>query len=173
MMAKLPLTVVFVTSLLVAGVTAFGWSSSRSTVPPSAKALEATLLAPCCWNGTLATHDSPVATELRDEIESRSAKGETTVAIEGDLVSRYGEKIRAMPSAGAFTNAVVIALDLLIITMAGLAILLFRWRRNSTHAAPSRSKSTAAAAATTAANAATKRDAYDDRIDADLAELES
>jgi cytochrome c-type biogenesis protein CcmH len=161
-MARFPLYATMVTLVAVVAVTALTWSGRRG-VPPSAKALEATLLAPCCWSGTLATHESPLASELREEIESRAAKGETTEAIEADMVTRYGERVRAMPSAGAFSNAIVIVIDLLLLAMGGLAVILFRWRRGHANALARRTPATEATKPT--------RDALDDRIDAELAEL--
>jgi cytochrome c-type biogenesis protein CcmH/NrfF len=158
-MGSLPVRVVLAAVVAIVAVSALGWSSSGAAVPASASALEAALLAPCCWTGTLSTHDSPVAAELRQEIEARAGKGESTVAIEADLVGRYGSRIRAMPSVGAFTNALVIAVDLLIVVMATLAITISRWRRPS-------STSTLVAAAPL------PRDAYDDRIEAELADLD-
>ena len=59
-----------------------------------ALAIETRLLAPCCWNGTLDTHDSELARTLRSEIETRVAHGESGARIESDLVERYGPKIR-------------------------------------------------------------------------------
>jgi cytochrome c-type biogenesis protein CcmH/NrfF len=61
--------------------------------------LEERLLSPCCWKQTLADHQSPVATALRAEIHQRLAR-ETAASIEGDLVHRYGDKIRALPEGG-------------------------------------------------------------------------
>ncbi len=163
-MVRFPLGVALVTVLAIAAVTALTWSGSQAVAAPSPKALEAALLAPCCWNGTLATHDSPLASELRGEIETRSDKGETTAAIEADLVTRYGERVRAMPAAGAFSNVMVIALDVLIAAMGALALMLSRWRRNAANdqAAPARRGA-----------APPERDAYDERIDAELADLET
>jgi cytochrome c-type biogenesis protein CcmH len=66
-----------------------------ATPPPRVLSLEARLLAPCCWNQTLDTHESDLATELRLEIARRAAEGEAHEAIEADLVERYGARIRA------------------------------------------------------------------------------
>jgi cytochrome c-type biogenesis protein CcmH len=62
--------------------------------------LEERLLAPCCWQQTLADHESPVATALRAEIHERLARREPAASIEGDLVRRYGTKIRALSEGG-------------------------------------------------------------------------
>lgn len=157
-MSKLTLAVVLVALGAVVALTAGTWSSSRASAA-SATALEGALLAPCCWGGTLATHDSPVATELRQEIEGRSARGDTTADIEADLVRRYGDRIRAMPQMGSFSNALVIALDAGILALAALVLAAARWRRRP------EGDSNAPAAA--------PRDGYDARIDEELAELDA
>lgn len=61
--------------------------------------LERRLLAPCCDRQTLEDHDSPVARQLRAEIEQRIARGEDPDRVEQDLVARYGPEIRAAPPA--------------------------------------------------------------------------
>ena len=68
---------------------------------PAARArdVERRILAPCCRRQTLEDHDSEIARALRTEIERRAAAGEPAVAIEDDLVRRYGEDVRAMPRA--------------------------------------------------------------------------
>lgn len=156
-MQKLTLVTSLGACVAVFALTAGTWSSS-STTPPGAKALEATLLAPCCWGGTLATHDSPVSTELRQEIETRADHGEATTAIEADLVGRYGDRIRAMPKVGAFSNALVIALDAAILALAAMIVAFARWRRTN-------------AEGVKPIDTAPRRDEYDDRIDAELADL--
>jgi len=95
--------------------------SGPPAAPPSAKALEATLLAPCCFGGTLDVHDSDISRELRTEIEARVARGESTLAIEADLVQRYGSQMRAMPDRAAFSIASTLAM--LAIALAGGAVL--------------------------------------------------
>ena len=135
-----------------------GWSSA----PPSAKALEAMLLAPCCFGGTLDVHDSEISRELRAEIESRVAGGESTVSVEADLVSRYGPQMRAMPNLSAFSTTV--AMVMAAIGAAGIAVLVpvRRWRGGEgvvVHDGrrPSR---------------APERDADDARLDAELEALD-
>lgn len=79
--------------------------------------LEARLLAPCCYVQTLGAHQSPLASQLRAEVRQRLSAGESVAGIEADLVGRYGEKIRAVPSgfglerygAGLFVVGLVVA----------------------------------------------------------------
>lgn len=136
-------------------------SCSSAPTDRGAAALEASLLAPCCYNGTLVTHESDLARSLRGEIESRVAHGETTDAIRADMVGRYGTKVLAMPSEkrfGAFAG-----ISMLI--AAGLTVLAVLRVRSWLRAAP-----TAAAPATS--GTARRRDDYDDRIDAELDSLD-
>lgn len=150
--------VIGLVALLAAGGALLG-SGSTST-PPGAKALEASLLAPCCFGGTLDVHDSEISHQLRAEIEARVARGESTAAIESDLVSRYGPQIRAMPDRGAFSATM--AMVMVSIGIGGAAVLLLarRWRRGAP-ALPSGD-----------AGSPALRDADDERLDAELAELD-
>ncbi|MCC6877906.1 MAG: cytochrome c-type biogenesis protein CcmH [Sandaracinaceae bacterium] len=94
-----------------------------------ARRLSERLIAPCCWNETLDTHASPLATELRQEIRARLAAGQSEAAIEQDLVTRYGERIRAVPREGEpMAIAIFIAGGLALI---GLVLLGLRWSRAS------------------------------------------
>lgn len=127
--------------------------------PPGAKALEASLLSPCCYQGTLDVHDSELARELRKEIEGRVARGESTDAIEADLVARYGPEIVAMPSPRAFSATTVAAMGAIVLAGLGMGLMVRRWRR----AEPPRTAPPAAGEAT--------RDAYDERLDEELRDL--
>jgi len=128
---------------------------------PGALALETRLLAPCCWNGTLDTHESELAHTLRHEIETRVAQGEKNAAIEADLVSRYGPKIRALPREGALQLVLAVAAVLVIAAGAWGASRVRAWRRTSDDevraATPVRERLV---------------DDYDARIDAELADLD-
>ena len=127
--------------------------------PPSAKSLEASLLAPCCFGGTIDVHDSEVSRQLRAEIEARVAGGESTLAIQSDLVERYGPQIVAMPHAGAFSATISVVM--FAIGAAGLAVLLLvrRWRKGD-------------GPPDVEARTAKPRDAEDERLDAELEALD-
>jgi cytochrome c-type biogenesis protein CcmH len=126
-----------------------------------ATSLEARLLAPCCWNQTLDMHGSEVASDLRREIRRRLAAGESSAAIEADIVERYGEKIRAVPPGSPLGKTA----SILAIAMGAAGVsaifLLLRWRRRSA-AAVAQEKSEHRKAG------ADKRDRLDDQIDAEL-----
>lgn len=72
-------------------------SAADEPIPTAASAheIESHFFAPCCFRETLDIHQSPIATELRAEIRSRLAKGETAASIESALLTRYGQKMQA------------------------------------------------------------------------------
>lgn len=78
-------------------------AATAALADEDANSLISRLRAPCCWNQTLDVHASPIADGLREEIRHRAAAGETVPTIEADLVKRYGDRIRAVPSAGFLT----------------------------------------------------------------------
>jgi cytochrome c-type biogenesis protein CcmH len=98
--------------------------------PPSAKAIEARLYAPCCYTQTLDVHDSEIAHTLRAEIEQRVARGDTAEAIDADLVERYGPQIHAIPSWGpSFIPGA--ALVGILLGSVLLATTVRRWRMSA------------------------------------------
>ncbi len=123
---------------------------------PGAAALESRLYAPCCWGGTLDVHDSELARDLRKEIETRLARGETTETVQADFVARYGERVLA-----ARSDRPIAAMGLFVLALVGLvgvllAARLRRWTRPAQVPRP-----------TSAAP-----DALDARVDAELAEMD-
>lgn len=123
-------------------------------------AVEARLLAPCCWNQTLEVHASPLADELRAEIRARLAAGETGAAIEDDLAARYGERIRALPRGEDPLRSLGPGVALGLLVVGGVLLLVGRrWRARSTEAAPTPTRSL-------------PDGVTDARLDAELARLE-
>ncbi len=127
-----------------------------------ALAIETRLLAPCCWNGTLDTHDSELARTLRSEIETRVAHGESGARIESDMVERYGAKMRALPHEEALKMMLAGAALLVLGAGAFLFTRIRKWRREDAALAPMVVSSGPRAHA----------DAYDARIDAELADVD-
>jgi cytochrome c-type biogenesis protein CcmH len=124
--------------------------------------VEGRLLAPCCYTQTLDVHESPLASELRQEVRKRLAAGESPEAIEDDFVARYGENVRALPKGEDPRRGLLLfSAAVLVASAAGLAALLRRWRRTPKGPAPPLD-----------ATAAPAREALDDRIDQDLLALD-
>lgn len=124
---------------------------------PGAKALESRLYAPCCYGGTLDTHDSDLAKSLRGEIESRLSQGETSETIQSDFVGRYGDKVLAARSDAPIRQMGMSIMVGVVIAAIALLVLVRTWTRRARAAA---------------VQPRTARDALDDRIDADLAEID-
>ena len=101
--------------------------STTTTAGP--KALEARLIAPCCWNGTLDMHDSDLAQHLRAEIEQRWSHGETAETIQADLVGRYGARLLAASSDAPIRDMTVMLSVLLVALAIALGFLVRRWTR--------------------------------------------
>ena len=141
---------------------AFVCAGANAQSPPSAKALESRLYAPCCYNGTLDIHDSELARDLRKEIDSRIARGDTAEVIQTDFVARYGEKVLAARSDRPARMTGTLVFMLMLVAAAGLAFALRRWTRTE----PSAARAEDASAPPVA------EDELDARVDAELAELD-
>lgn len=127
-----------------------------------ARVVTSRLLAPCCYQQTLDVHESPLATELREEVGARLRAGQTPAQIEARLVSRYGERVRAVPRDHDPRGYV---LALVAVAMAVAAAMLLRATRRW-------SRSVAAPAVPRDARPDVARDALDDRLDDELRALE-
>lgn len=135
-------------------------AGSRSLGPAAgSKALESRLYAPCCYVGTLDSHESELARTLRAEIETRVRQGESSEGIQSDFVARYGEKVIAARTESS-TRAMGLVLSLSALGIAlWLALLFRRWLRPP-------------AGEHLVLDKAAPRDELDARIDADLAQFD-
>jgi cytochrome c-type biogenesis protein CcmH len=70
---------------------------SASLPEAEVREIEGRFIAPCCWHENLAVHDSPIAREMRQEIEKLAASGKTESEIVDYYVARYGERILRVP----------------------------------------------------------------------------
>ena len=127
--------------------------------PSPAARVERRLLAPCCWNQTLDIHESDLATSLRSEIRQRVARGESPEAIERDMVSRYGERVRAAPAQRDPLLAIALAVSALFALIA--LALIARGRRSAEAATPAPVIPTSE-----------RDDEYNERIERELRELD-
>lgn len=142
-----------VATLLLSGLTqAQGQTEARS------RELEGRLLAPCCWVQTLDIHESELATSLRAEIRQRLERGEAAEAIEDDLATRHGERIRAVPRGKDPRKAVLIGTGIaMLLTLAGILLALRRWQRAAPVSPPPEPQA---------------EDAYDERLDEELSRIQ-
>jgi cytochrome c-type biogenesis protein CcmH len=133
--------------------------TGRAGTPAGVKALESRLYAPCCYGGTLDIHESDLARSLREEITSRLARGESSDAIQNDFVVRYGDKVLAARSDLPI-RTMGLGLGLAaIVAAAGLIMVVLHWTRGAQTDDGARGNS--------------EKDELDERIDAELSDLDS
>jgi cytochrome c-type biogenesis protein CcmH len=125
--------------------------------------LEGRIRAPCCWNQTIDIHGSEPANQLRREIRRRLKAGETTDQIEASLVTRYGEKILAVPPGNPLVGVATALAVGVMFAGAGAAFALVRWRRRSGPGFKPETPSPGKEA---------KRDEWDDRLDQELEKVD-
>ena len=154
-------------SLVTLAPAALAQAPGETMEVPGERAIQGRLIAPCCWNQTLDSHESPLADQLRAEIRTRLRGGESAATIEADIVSRYGERVRAVPhnhdTRGNVPLMVAVAMFASVVLLARLAR---RWVRRGNAPSP---EAPAPEANTPSARA---RDDYDARVDDELARLD-
>ena len=133
---------------------------AQEALVPGAAALEARLLAPCCWVQTLDAHQSELATTLRGAIRRRLLAGESAEAIEDDFAARYGQRIRAVDRGTDLRGVIPIGAAGMSLLFAAIA---FVWMRRRTRPAVAQAPALPPAV----------RDAYDERLDDELRRLDA
>lgn len=138
--------------------------AERAQLTPRDLAVASQFIAPCCWTQTLDVHQSDIAKQLRYEIHDRLEAGDTPDAIKADLVSRYGERIVAVPDdapLGAVATGLFIAV---LLAGLGMFALGLRWRKRSReHADEEPAEPHRAGGAS--------GDEWDERLDAELRDI--
>ncbi len=81
---------------LILLVVAFAADSKQEAL---IKNLEQSLIAPCCWSGTVYDHGHP---QMEQEIRQMVLEGRTRQEIIDHYVAQYGERILATPRASGF-----------------------------------------------------------------------
>ncbi len=80
--------------------------------------LEQSLMAPCCWSGTVFDHGNK---EMETDIRTMVEEGKTKQEVLDNFVQVYGERILAIPVAQGFNIMVWVAP--VIIAIAALTVL--------------------------------------------------
>jgi cytochrome c-type biogenesis protein CcmH len=99
---------------------------SGADLEGEARALEAMLIAPCCFSQQVSVHHSPAADEVRKDVRARLAAGETREQILSAYVAQYGKRILAEPPAEGFDRALYVLPPLLLIVSAALVVVVLR-----------------------------------------------
>ena len=90
------------------------------------KRIQDRFLAPCCWQQSVAVHDSDIAKQMRAEIGSMVASGKSEEQIVDVYVARYGERILREPRGAKRWWLTVVPLVSIALATAGLVLFLRR-----------------------------------------------
>lgn len=104
----------------------FGAGQSSADLEREARALDAMLIAPCCYSQQVSVHMSPAADEVRKDVRARLAAGQTREQIVNAYVGQYGKRILAEPPAEGFDLALYVLPPLLLLGSAAVVIWLVR-----------------------------------------------
>lgn len=126
-----------------------------------AKALEAALIAPCCWSQQVSVHQSPVVDEMKADIRRLLAEGKTRQQILDSYVAEYGDRILAEPPARGFSRVFHVAPWLFLAASVGLVFVVLKRLRPAAVATPAASQA-----------AAPPNDDESERIDEELRNLD-
>jgi cytochrome c-type biogenesis protein CcmH len=91
-----------------------------------AKAIEALLIAPCCWSQQVSVHQSPVTDEIRQNIRKLLNDGKTRQQIVDAYVAEYGDRIMAEPPAHGFNRLFYVGPWLFLFVSVGLVFVVIR-----------------------------------------------
>jgi cytochrome c-type biogenesis protein CcmH len=123
-------------------------ASPQAAVPnpeTEARAIEAMLIAPCCFSQQVSVHASPAADEVRRDVRARLAAGETRRQILDGYVARYGKRILAVPPPTGFDATLYVTPAVVFLASAVLGLLAIRRFTRRTSTEPARSGTPAAA----------------------------
>ncbi len=90
--------------------------------------IEDRFLAPCCWQESVAVHNSEIAIQMRAEIASRVSKGQSEEQIVEAYVARYGERILREPRGSKRWWLMLVPVAFVLLAAAGLFAFLSRQR---------------------------------------------
>lgn len=90
------------------------------------RAIEDSLLSPCCYGGAVSTHMSGVAEQMRQEISQMVAVGKSDQEIREFYVKQYGQQVLAEPPG---TQRVILYAIPVTITAVGVLVVVLYLRR--------------------------------------------
>jgi cytochrome c-type biogenesis protein CcmH len=124
-----------VTTLLLAAM-AMLFAQEPSQAEKRAANLKQRLMAPCCWQESLARHESPLANELKAEIRQAIAAGKSDAQIEAAFIQRFGRRILVEPEGVQGRILTIVPVLVLVFGAIWVGWLLRRWARPVCSASP-------------------------------------
>jgi len=92
----------------------------------TAREIERSLIAPCCWSQPVAQHYSEAADQIRKEVRELLAAGKSKQEILDYYVSRYGERILASPRPRGFNLLAYVLPAVFLFSGTGVVVLYLR-----------------------------------------------
>jgi len=113
------------------------WTASPATAAdaanPRLEKLYTSFIAPCCWSRNLTEHNSPVAAEMRGQIDQMVQAGRSDDQIKAVFVAKYGERILALPDGAPRVWLFWMPVAVAIAGLLALAFFLKRSRLKTAH----------------------------------------
>jgi cytochrome c-type biogenesis protein CcmH len=118
-------------ALILVGALVAGWGSGGPrTDEERARAIEASVKCPVCRSQAVETSNAQVSVNIRADIRSRLAKGESPDQIRAALAATYGDDIQLNPPASGVAGLVwVLPVAAFIVAVGGLALAFRHWRQ--------------------------------------------
>lgn len=99
-------------------------------IETEARAIDAMLIAPCCFRQQVSVHQSPAADEVRRDVRARLVAGETRQQILDAYVAKHGKRILVEPPGVGFDRSLyLMPFITLVLSAGGLAVVLRRFIR--------------------------------------------
>jgi cytochrome c-type biogenesis protein CcmH len=133
---------------------------AAQNIEGDARAIEAMLVAPCCWTQQVSLHQSEAATKIKEDIRVALASGQTRDQILAAYVAQYGPAILVEPPARGFGASLYV---LPVVALLGGALLVGVVVRRFTRRAEAAHPAQPAEAATSALS---------ERLDDELRDLD-
>lgn len=110
---------------------------AQANIEHEARAIDAMLIAPCCFSQQVSVHQSPVADQVRRDVRARLAAGQTRQQILDAYVAQYGTRVLAEPPATGVNVALYVTpVAVFLASLALVVLVLRRFNRHPTPALP-------------------------------------
>lgn len=104
---------------------------SGSAEADRVRGLERKLMAPCCYQTTLAEHHSEAAKEMKTEIAALVSAGKSDGEIVELYKERYGPRILAEPEGAAGVWLRALPVVVLLVGFGAVVLVIRRWRASA------------------------------------------
>lgn len=106
----------------------FSAPAAADRIEDEARAIEAMLVAPCCWSQQVSVHQSEAAAEIKRDVRAALRAGRNRREIVDSYVEKYGTRILIEPPARGFGAWLyVLPVVTLLVSAAGLGLVVRRF----------------------------------------------